>query len=59
GPDVERYVESFRELIDAGDENVYLHQVCSDQAGFFRFFRDELRPALEKIAQWEPAAAGS
>ncbi len=59
GPDLERYVEGVREFIDAGVENVYLHQVGPDQEGFFRFFRDELRPALEKIAQREPAAAGS
>ena len=56
GPDVERYVESVRSYVDAGVENVYIHQVGPDQAGFFRFFTDELRPALERLTQREPAA---
>ena len=57
GPDVERYVDSVREYIDAGIENVYIHQVGPDQAGFFRFFRDELQPALQELTQREPATA--
>ncbi|HEX2221756.1 MAG TPA: LLM class F420-dependent oxidoreductase, partial [Candidatus Limnocylindria bacterium] len=50
GPDVARHVESVREFVDAGVDNVYIHQVGPDQEGFFRFFRDELRPALERVA---------
>jgi G6PDH family F420-dependent oxidoreductase len=55
GPDVEPYVESVREFVEAGVENIYIHQVGPDQEGFFRFFRDELLPELEKLKQ--PAAA--
>ena len=54
GPDLQRYVESVREFVEAGVENVYIHQVGPDQEGFFRFFRDELLPELEKLKQ--PAA---
>ena len=56
GPDPERYVSSIRELIDAGIENVYIHQVGPDQAGFFRFWTDELQPAIQRLASREPAA---
>jgi hypothetical protein len=56
GPDVGRYVDSVRQYVDAGIENVYIHQVGPDQAGFFRFFRDELQPALQELTQREPAA---
>jgi G6PDH family F420-dependent oxidoreductase len=56
GPDVGRYVDSVRQYLDAGIENVYIHQVGPDQAGFFRFFRDELQPALQELTQREPAA---
>ena len=55
GPDLQRYVESVREFVEAGVENVYIHQVGPDQEGFFRFFREELLPELEKLKQ--PAAA--
>ena len=56
GPDVARYVDSVRQYLDAGIENVYIHQVGPDQAGFFRFFRDELQPALQELTEREPAA---
>lgn len=56
GPDVTRYVEKLREYVDAGVDHIYLHQVGPDQEGFFRFFRDELRPALEGELAREPAA---
>jgi coenzyme F420-dependent glucose-6-phosphate dehydrogenase len=49
GPDVERHVESIREFVDAGVDSIYIHQVGPDQDGFFRFFRDELRPVLETM----------
>jgi coenzyme F420-dependent glucose-6-phosphate dehydrogenase len=59
GPDVSRYVDTVREYIDAGIDNVYIHQVGPDQRGFFRFFRDELRPALMELTERQPAAAGA
>jgi G6PDH family F420-dependent oxidoreductase len=46
GPDVDRYVEQFREYEQAGYTHIYFHQVGRDQDGFFRFFEQELRPKL-------------
>ncbi|MFN2418004.1 MAG: TIGR03557 family F420-dependent LLM class oxidoreductase [Candidatus Limnocylindria bacterium] len=59
GPDVGRYVESVQAFIDAGVESVYFHQVGPDQEGFFRFFTDELGPALSKLTKRQPVAAGA
>ncbi len=46
GPDPERYLEKVREYEEAGFDHVYLHQVGSDQEGFFRFFEGQLAPKL-------------
>jgi coenzyme F420-dependent glucose-6-phosphate dehydrogenase len=46
GPDPDRYVEKIREYAEAGFTHVYLHQVGSDQEGFFRFFERDLQPQL-------------
>jgi coenzyme F420-dependent glucose-6-phosphate dehydrogenase len=57
GPDPERYISAIREYLDAGVENVYIHQVGPDQEGFVRFFRDELQPAFERLTTREPVPA--
>jgi G6PDH family F420-dependent oxidoreductase len=59
GPDVGSYVDAIRELTDAGVENVYIHQVGPDQAGFFEFWTDELGPALADLAERQPATVGA
>ncbi|MDP9402748.1 MAG: TIGR03557 family F420-dependent LLM class oxidoreductase [Actinomycetota bacterium] len=46
GPDVARHVELVRSYVEAGYSHVYIHQVGPDQDGFFRFWEDQLRPAL-------------
>jgi G6PDH family F420-dependent oxidoreductase len=46
GPDVQPYVEAIRTYADAGYDEIYLTQVGADQEGFFRFYDNELRPAL-------------
>lgn len=46
GPDVTAYVETFRTYAEAGFDEVYFQQIGPDQAGFLRFWTDELRPAL-------------
>ena len=46
GPDPDRYVEQVREYEQAGFDHIYFHQVGRDQAGFFRFWRDELSRRL-------------
>jgi hypothetical protein len=53
GPDVEPYVESVQEYLDAGFDHVYFHQVGRDQEGFFRFWREQLEPRLRELS---PAA---
>ena len=47
GPDPEKYVAQIRAYVDAGFTHVYIHQVGSDQAGFFEFARRELLPVFE------------
>jgi G6PDH family F420-dependent oxidoreductase len=46
GPDPDLHVEAIKAFIDAGFDEVHLGQVGDDQAGFFRFFTDELAPRL-------------
>ncbi len=46
GPDPEAVVEVVRSWEQAGFDHVALHQVGSDQEGFFRFWERELRPRL-------------
>lgn len=46
GPDVEPVVESVRAFVAAGYDHLYFHQIGPDQEGFFRFWSQELRPAL-------------
>jgi G6PDH family F420-dependent oxidoreductase len=47
GPEVGRFTKAIHEAQSAGFDNVVLHQIGPDQAGFMRFFQDELMPALE------------
>jgi coenzyme F420-dependent glucose-6-phosphate dehydrogenase len=46
GPDPEPYAQAVREYEQAGFTHIYFHQIGRDQEGFFRFWRDELRPRL-------------
>ncbi|MFN8446327.1 MAG: TIGR03557 family F420-dependent LLM class oxidoreductase [Caldilineaceae bacterium] len=48
GPDVQKYVESLQQFADAGYDAVYLHQIGSDQEGFFQFCQRELFPATQR-----------
>jgi coenzyme F420-dependent glucose-6-phosphate dehydrogenase len=49
GPDPERHVELIRKYAEAGFDHVYIHQVGPDQAGFLRFYRDEVIPELTAL----------
>lgn len=53
GPDPQRHLDAIAEFVSAGYDHVYLHQIGPDQAGFFRFWEQELRPRLSRV----PAAA--
>ncbi len=46
GPDVGPVLESVREYVEAGYDHLYFHQIGPDQAGFLRFWTDELKPTL-------------
>lgn len=48
GPDPEPLLESIDQAIEGGVDNLYFHQIGDDQEGFFRFWREELKPELDK-----------
>jgi coenzyme F420-dependent glucose-6-phosphate dehydrogenase len=48
GPDLEPYLDSVRTYLDAGYDHLYFHQIGPDQEGFFRFWADQLQPALNE-----------
>lgn len=50
GPDVERHVAKITEYVNAGFDQVYIHQVGPDQTGFIKFAEGELLPALRPEA---------
>ncbi|MCA1710948.1 MAG: TIGR03557 family F420-dependent LLM class oxidoreductase [Actinobacteria bacterium] len=49
GPDVGAYVESVKQYVDAGFDEIFLSQIGPDQEGFFRFWDTELRDALKDL----------
>ena len=57
GPSPEKWIQGAREMIDAGVDHVYFHQIGPDQAGFFDFYTSELQPELEKLTSREPVGA--
>jgi coenzyme F420-dependent glucose-6-phosphate dehydrogenase len=48
GPDPEPYVQAARKYEQAGFTHIYFHQIGRDQEGFFRFWRDQLEPRLQR-----------
>ncbi len=46
GPEPERHAASLRTYIDAGYDELYVHQIGPDQEGFLRFYRDEVLPLV-------------
>jgi coenzyme F420-dependent glucose-6-phosphate dehydrogenase len=46
GPDPDAHVAAIRRYETAGYDHVCVHQVGPDQAGFFRFYREEVIPRL-------------
>jgi coenzyme F420-dependent glucose-6-phosphate dehydrogenase len=49
GPDLQQYVDAVQRYVDAGYDNIYLHQIGPDQEVFFQFFEQELAPAIEDL----------
>jgi coenzyme F420-dependent glucose-6-phosphate dehydrogenase len=48
GPNPTPYLKAIQTLQENGFDHVYLHQIGPDQEGFFKFFKNELMPLLEK-----------
>jgi coenzyme F420-dependent glucose-6-phosphate dehydrogenase len=48
GPNPKLYLNAIQTLQDNGYDHIYLHQIGPDQEGFFKFFKNELMPLLEK-----------
>lgn len=46
GPEPEPVLDAIHEMLDAGIDHLYLHQIGPDQEGFCRFWSEELEPAL-------------
>lgn len=46
GPDPQQHLEAIRRYVDVGFDEIHISQIGDDQAGFLRFFRDELAPRL-------------
>ena len=50
GPDVQPYLDAVEKVAGAGYDNIAFLQIGEDQDGFFRFWQDELAPALRDRA---------
>jgi len=50
GPDLGLHLAKISEYVDAGFDQVYIHQIGPDQAGFIKFAEGELLPALRPVA---------
>jgi alkanesulfonate monooxygenase SsuD/methylene tetrahydromethanopterin reductase-like flavin-dependent oxidoreductase (luciferase family) len=48
GPNPNSYLKAIQNLQENGFDHIYLHQIGPDQEGFFKFFKNELLPLLEK-----------
>lgn len=44
GPDPEQHVQRIQKFLDAGFDQVYVHQVGPDQEGFFQFYAQQVLP---------------
>ncbi len=50
GPDPGPVIDAIGEMVDAGIDHVYLHQIGPDQEGFCRFWTDEVAPQVKDVA---------
>ncbi len=54
GPDPNKHLDKIQKFVDAGFDQVYIHQVGPDQEGFFKFYQQQILPRFQS----QPAAAG-
>src|SRR5205823_12118091 len=46
GPDPQKYLDAIKEYEDAGFTHVFVHQIGQDQAGFLKFYAEQILPEL-------------
>jgi G6PDH family F420-dependent oxidoreductase len=56
GPNPSLYINAIKTLQENGFDHIYLHQIGPDQEGFFKFFKSELLPVLEREEMVKEAA---
>ncbi len=44
GPDPQKHIQGIQVFLDAGFDQVYIHQIGPDQEGFFKFYQKEVLP---------------
>lgn len=47
GPDKKKHLDEIQTYVDAGYDQVYVHQVGPDQEGFFQFYQREILPEFK------------
>jgi G6PDH family F420-dependent oxidoreductase len=47
GPDPEKHLSQIRKYAQAGFDHIYIHQIGPDQKGFFKFYEEEIFPAIK------------
>lgn len=47
GPDPSVYLKRIEEYVDAGYDEIYVQQIGHEQDAFFRFWVDQVAPALK------------
>ena len=46
GPDPDEHLENIKKFVEAGYDNIWIHQIGPDQDGFFDFYEKELKNRL-------------
>jgi len=57
GPDIDRHVQAIQRYVDAGFDNIYVHQVGPDQKGFIEAYARDILPRFTESKTREPAAS--
>jgi G6PDH family F420-dependent oxidoreductase len=50
GPDPQEHIDAIQKFVDAGFDEIYIAQIGPDQAGFLRFYEQEVLPAFATTA---------
>lgn len=48
GPDPQKHLDGIQKFVDAGYDQVYIHQIGHDQDGFFGFYEREILPEFQE-----------